>query len=558
MKSTPSHPLEPPNVTSTAAWTALLDHGAAMNHVHVRDCFDNDSDRFNRMAFQIGDLTVDCSKHLATDETLAALRDVAVAANVTGLRDAMFAGEHINTSEDRAVLHTALRNRSDRPVLADGEDVMPAVRHELDRMREFCAAVHDGTWTGFTGERITDIVNIGIGGSDLGPVMVTEALTPYHRGDITAHFVSNVDPANLRDVLHRLNPETTLFIVASKTFGTLETLTNARAARTWLVDALGDPAAVAKHFVALSTNTQRVTDFGIDATNMFAFWDWVGGRYSLWSAIGLSIALTVGFDHFEALLEGGFDMDEHFRTADISTNVPMLLGLLDVWYRNVHGMQSLAVLPYDHHLQHFPAYLQQAMMESNGKQVRRDGSPTEIDTAPVLWGQCGTNGQHAFHQMLHQGTTRVPCDFLIAMECHSGDTDQHLDLVANCIAQSEALMHGRTEAEVREDLADRGLEPDAIDALAPHKVMPGNRPSTTFLYPRLTSHMLGMLIALYEHRIFTAGAVWGIDSFDQWGVQLGKALATTIRPMLDGADAPTGRDASTLGLINRVRCHGHA
>lgn len=537
------------------AWTTLHDHAASLASTHLRDLFDNDPNRLDHMCHRVGGLIVDCSKHIADEHTIGHLLNLAAATGVEQLRDAMFAGERINTSENRPVLHTALRNRSNRPVEVDGKDIMPAVRGELNRMRAFCEAVHAGTWTGFSGEKITDIVNIGIGGSDLGPAMVTEALRPYHRDDIRCHFVSNVDPSHISDTIDRLDPATTLFVIASKTFGTLETLTNARVARQWLVGAAGDDAAVAKHFVALSTNTLRVKEFGIDPTNMFVFWDWVGGRYSLWSAIGLSIALTIGFDRFEQFLDGAFEMDEHFQTAPAQDNVPMLLGLFDCWYRNCHGMQSLAVLPYDQHLQRMPAYLQQAMMESNGKHVDRDGNHLTMETSPVLWGEPGTNGQHAFHQMLHQGTTRVPCDFLLAMESHTNLATQHLDLAANCIAQSEAMMRGRTDAEVRAELSAAGMDEAAVGKLAPHKVMEGNRPSTTLLYPRLTPHVLGMLIALYEHRIFTAGAVWNVDSFDQWGVELGKSLAVSIRPMLDSADPPTGRDASTLGLIDLVRCH---
>ena len=541
------------SITSTDAWAALLKHGSTMSSVDMRVCFAQDTGRFNRMHHVVGDLLVDCSKHLATDETFDALLNVAKAAGVTDLRDAMFAGERINTSERRAVLHTALRNRSDQSVMLDGNDVMPPIRDVLDRMRTFCSEVHSGAWRGHTGERITDVVNIGIGGSDLGPVMVVEALRPYRRADIRTHFISNVDPANLCDVLADLNPASTMFIVASKTFGTLETLTNARAAKAWLLEATDDSQAVAKHFIALSTNADRVAAFGIDPANMFEFWDWVGGRYSLWSAIGLSVALSVGFDHFEALLDGGFEMDEHFRTAPPKDNVPLLLGMLDVWYRNIMGLQTVAVLPYDDHLHAFCAYLQQAMMESNGKHVDRCGEAVNGDTSPVLWGQPGTNGQHAFHQMLHQGTTVVPCDLLLAVESHTDMPDQHLDLIANCLAQSEALMNGRTPDEIRDSLRDRDMDETAIDHVTGHMIMQGNRPSTTMLYPKLTPHMLGMLIALYEHRIFTAAAVWNIDAFDQWGVELGKVLALSIRSLLDADTAATGHDASTLGLIEHVR-----
>ncbi len=543
-----------PAITSTPEWAALLEHGAVMGDARIAELFTNDPDRFASLTFHVGDLLVDCSKHLATCETLEALLAVAAAADVLGQRDAMFAGERINTSEHRAVGHVALRRAGDEPFMVGDKDVMPSVHATLQAMAAFTNQVHEGVRRGATGEVFTDVVNIGIGGSDLGPRMVTAALAHWHTNSLRSHFVANVDPANLHDVLDGLNPATTLLIVASKSFCTLETLTNARAARAWLTAALGE-AAVADHFVAVSANAERVAQFGINPTNMFAFGDWVGGRYSVWSAIGLSVMLAVGPDYFRALLDGAHEMDEHFHTAPPEGNVPLLLGMLDVWYRNVHELQSQAVLPYDDHLQLLPAYLQQAMMESNGKQVRRDGQQVGEDTSPVLWGAAGTNGQHTFHQMLHQGTTPVPCDFLVAMQGHTPDAAQHLDLVANCIAQAEALMMGRTEAQVREALAEDGLDEAAIDALAPHKVMPGNRPTTMFLYPQLTPHMLGMLLACWEHRIFTAAAVWGINAFDQWGVELGKMLATSIRPMLAGDALPDARDASTLGLIAHVLKH---
>ncbi len=542
-------------ITADAAWRALSDHGRVMADVRIDACIEDDPDRLTSMRHTIGELTVDCCKHLATAETMSLLCAVARAADVEALRDAMFAGECVNTTEQRPALHTALRHRGDARVCVDGEDVMPDVRAALDQMRAFCTAVHEGTRTGHTGARFTAVVNIGIGGSDLGPRMAVAALKPFHCDQLQAHFVSNVDPSNLSDTLSALDPATTLFIVSSKSFGTKETLTNARAARRWLADALGDDA-VAAHFVAVSSNARGVAQFGIDTEHMFPMPDWVGGRYSMWGTIGLSIALATSFDHFELLLQGAYEMDEHFRTAPIEANMPMLLGLLDVWYRNIHGLQTLAVLPYDHHLTHLPAYLQQAMMESAGKRVRKDGRATGMDTSPIIWGQPGTNGQHAFHQMLHQGTTVVPCDFLVAMSSCGDAAAQHLDLVANCIAQSEALMRGRDEARVRADLAAQGMAEVDIDALAPHKVMPGNRPSTTFIYPRLTPHVFGMVVALWEHRIFTSSAIWGIDAFDQWGVELGKQLALGIRPMLDGADdGSKARDASTTGLIDLVRQH---
>ena len=463
----------------------------------------------------------------------------------------MFDGERINVTEDRAVLHTALRNRSDRAVRVDGEDVMPGVRAVLGKMRSFTDGVRSGQWTGHTERRISDVVNIGIGGSDLGPVMVTEALRPYWQEGLAVHFVSNVDGTQIAETLRRLDPATTLFIVASKTLTTQETLTNAHTARAWLVDGLGTDAAVARHFVALSTNRAEVVRFGIDPENMFEFWDWVGGRYSLWSAIGLSIACVVGMDRFEALLQGAHDVDEHFRTAPPKENIPVLMALLGVWYHNYWGAESHAILPYDQSLHRFAAYLQQGDMESNGKRVDRAGRTIDgYTTGPVIWGEPGTNGQHAFFQLLHQGTRLVPADFLAPARSHHPLGDHHRILLANFFAQTEALMRGRTEAEARAELEARGLAPEAVDRLAPHKTFPGNRPTTSILFQHLDPRTLGRLIALYEHKIFVQGILWDVNSFDQWGVELGKQLAGAILPELADDEPVDGHDPSTNGLIN--------
>ena len=532
------------------AWNALAAHADELRSVSLSSLID-DSARSEQFRHRLGDLHIDLTRHLATSTTLALLRTLAEDCSVEAMRDAMFAGEPINTTEHRPALHMALRNTSDRPFLADGQDVMPEVHAVLRKMKAFCEAIHDGTWTGATGRRISTVVNIGIGGSDLGPVMATEALRPWWRSGIRARFVSNVDPSHLQDTTADLDPATTLFIIASKTFGTQETLANAHAARRWIVDSLGE-AAVRAHFVAVSTHAERVASFGIDTENMFAFWDWVGGRYSMWSAIGLSIAAAIGFDQFERMLAGAHAMDCHFRDAPAEQNIPMLLGLLDCWYRDCWACQSRAVLPYDQHLNRLPAYLQQLEMESNGKRTRLDGSQTTRGTAFVVWGEPGTNGQHSFHQMLHQGTTMVPCDFLVAAEpCEPTDDDRYDILVANCLAQAEALARGRHLDQVESELRASGMDEADVSSLAPHKVMPGNRPSTTLLYKRLDPFTLGRLISLYEHRVFVQGAVWGIDSFDQWGVELGKQLAQAILPSVTGQDT-SGGDITTQHLTHSV------
>jgi len=533
------------------AFEALRAHHWQMKGQRLRDLFAEDPGRFDRFSLRLDDLTLDYSKNLVVPETMEKLLDLARAANVEDARDAMLAGEKINVTEGRAVLHTALRNRSDRPVLLDGRDVMADVREVLDAMAAFAEGVRGGAIVGATGKRFTDVVNIGIGGSDLGPAMVTRALSPYGQEGLTCHFVSNVDGAHLSDTLKGLDPKTTLFLVASKTFTTLETMTNARSARAWLVAALGEEA-VASHFAAVSTALDKVAAFGIAEDRIFGFWDWVGGRYSVWSAIGLPVMIAIGPKRFDEFLQGGFEMDEHFRSAPLSANLPVILALVGVWYRDVWGFPAHAVLPYDQRLERFTAYLQQLDMESNGKRVTLTGHPVAEATGPVVWGEPGTNGQHAFYQLLHQGTDVVPCDFLVAAEPHENLGDHHVQLIANCLAQSEALMRGKTIEEARAELEAAGLDGKAVAALLPHKVFPGNRPSNTLLYKKLCPRTLGRLIALYEHKVFVQGRIWGINSFDQWGVELGKQLAGEILPMLKGEKAAEGRDGSTVGLLAEV------
>jgi glucose-6-phosphate isomerase len=521
---------------------------------HLRELFARDPQRAKRFFISVGKhLFIDYSKNLVTDESMAALFRLARTSGVEALRARMFAGEPINNTEGRAALHVALRNRSGRPMPAAGRDVMPDVRAALEHVRRFSEAVRGGDWRGYTGMRITDVVNLGIGGSDLGPAMAALALTPYTLDGPRVHFVSNVDGNHLADTLRPLHPATTLFTIASKTFTTQETMANARSARRWFLDRAHDETAIAKHFVALSTNEREVTAFGIAPDNMFVFWDWVGGRYSLWSSIGLPLAIAVGYGHFEQLLDGAHEMDEHFRTAPLEQNAPIVLGLLGVWYASVLGAHSHAVLPYEQHLQRLPAYLQQLEMESNGKRVDRDGRPLDAATAPVVWGEPGTNGQHAFFQLLHQGTQLVSTDFLIGIESHDPWPDHHRLLVANCIAQTEALMRGKTDEEARAELAAQGLPAAAIDRLAPHKVFPGNRPSTTIMYRKLGPRTLGMLLALYEHRVFTMAAVWNINPFDQWGVELGKQLAATVDQSLRSPTNALGHDPSTNRLIDLAK-----
>jgi glucose-6-phosphate isomerase len=536
-------------LTSSPAWTALARHFQAVRDVHMRALFAQDPNRFRAFSLRVADLFIDYSKNRATQETLQLLFALARQARVEEARDRMFAGERINGTEGRPVLHVALRNRENRPILVDGRDVMPDVNGVLERMRAFTEAVRGGGWKGHTGQTITDIVNIGIGGSDLGPVMASEALRPYWKEGLRARFVSNVDGTHLAETLKPLDPARTLFIVASKTFTTQETLLNARSARAWLVGKLGE-AAVPKHFVAVSTASAEVAKFGIDLANMFGFWDWVGGRYSVWSAIGLPVACVIGMERFEELLQGAHDLDAHFRTAPLAQNAPVILALLGIWYSNFFGAETHAILPYDQYLHRFPAYLQQADMESNGKRVDRAGQViSDYTTGPIVWGEPGTNGQHAFYQLIHQGTRLVPADFIAPLASHNPLGEHHRVLLANCFAQTEALMKGKTEAEARAELESAGTPPAGLEELLPHKQFPGNRPTNTILLPRLTPRTLGQLVALYEHKIFTQGVIWDIYSFDQWGVELGKQLAKKIEPELASPSEVTSHDSSTNGLI---------
>ena len=540
------------NLTQLPAWGALARHFEQVKNLHMRDLFAADPARFERFSLRLDDFLLDYSKNRLTEETLALLVQLAEEAGVEAAREAMFSGQHINNTENRAVLHTALRNRADRAVVVDGRDVMADVRSVLAHMRAFSDRVRSGAWRGQTGQRITDVVNIGIGGSDLGPVMACESLKPFAQDGLNSHFVSNVDDSHIHQVLRKCRPDGTLFIVASKTFTTQETLANAHTARAWLVGALGE-TAVSRHFVALSTNTEAVRAFGIDTDNMFGFWDWVGGRYSLWSAIGLSIAIAVGFERFEELLSGGFEMDEHFRQAPLSANMPVLLALLGVWYGDFFGAPAQAVLPYDQYLHRFPAYLQQADMESNGKSVTKDGRRVGYHTGAIVFGEAGTNGQHAFYQLIHQGTRLIPCDFIAAARSLNPVGEHHSLLLSNFFAQTEALMRGKTADEVRAELGRAGVAGAALDEAVPHRVFDGNRPTTSILYGQLDPRTLGRLIALYEHKIFVQGVIWGINSFDQWGVELGKQLAKAILPQLAGADPVSSHDASTNGLINHFK-----
>ncbi len=528
----------------SAVRNALQTHYQTIKDTHLRELFAQDPQRFTRFSLQVGALFLDYSKNRMTAETLTLLLQLAEQADIAGWRQRMFSGEKINNTEGRAVLHTALRNRSNTPVIVDGNDVMPEVNAVLEKMGKFAERVRSGEWLGHTGKPITDIVNIGIGGSDLGPQMVCQALKAYHHPRLHLHFMSNVDGAHVVEILEDLDPETTLFIVASKTFTTQETMTNAHYARQWFLQYTNDPTHIAKHFVAVSTNTQGVTAFGIDPTNMFEFWDWVGGRYSLWSAIGLPIVLAVGIDNFIALLEGGHAMDKHFCEAALAENMPVILALLGIWYNNFFAAQSQVILPYDHYLRSLPMYLQQADMESNGKSVDRDGNPVDMSTGPIIWGSTGINGQHAFYQLLHQGTKLVPADFIITCKAPTSLREHHDILMSNFLAQTEALMMGRTLEETQASGASEPLAP---------KVFAGNHPSNALMLDELTPETLGMLIALYEHKIFVQGIIWNLNSYDQWGVELGKQLAKRILPELHASAEVTTHDASTNGLINRYR-----
>ncbi|MBP6071865.1 glucose-6-phosphate isomerase [Aeromonas media] len=538
------------NPTQTQAWQALEAHFAANKETRLKDLFAQDPQRFDKFSLTYqGDILVDYSKNLITEETLKLLVDLAKETDLRSAIDAMFNGEKINMTEGRSVLHVALRNRSDRPIESDGKDVMPEVKAVLAKMKGFCEKIISGEWKGYTGKAIQHVVNIGIGGSDLGPVMITEALRPY-KNHLQMHFVSNVDGTHIAETLKKIDPETTLFLVASKTFTTQETMTNALTARDWFINIAGDKAHVAKHFAALSTNGKAVAEFGIDTNNMFEFWDWVGGRYSSWSAIGMPIALSVGFENFEALLQGAFEMDMHFATASYEQNVPVLLALIGLWYNNFYGAESEAILPYDQYMHRFPAYFQQGNMESNGKYVDRNGKPVDYQTGPIIWGEPGTNGQHAFYQLIHQGTKLIPCDFLAPAISHNPIGDHHPKLLANFFAQTEALAFGKSKEEVEAEFLAAGKTLEQVKDLVPFKVFEGNRPTNSILFKSLTPKTLGALIAMYEHKIFVQGAIWNIFSFDQWGVELGKQLANKILPELGNNEAVTSHDCSTNGLIN--------
>ena len=542
------------NPTNTQAWKALEAHQSQLANTTIADLFKQEKNRFNDYSLNFeNQILVDFSKNKINQETLKLLRQLAKESALDEAINAMFTGEKINRTENRAVLHTALRNRSNTPVYVDGKDVMPEVNAVLAKMSAFCDRVISGEWKGYTGKAITDVVNIGIGGSDLGPYMVTEALRPY-KNHLNMHFVSNVDGTHIAETLKKVNPETTLFLVASKTFTTQETMTNANSARDWLLAAAKDNSAVAKHFAALSTNGKAVAEFGIDTNNMFEFWDWVGGRYSLWSAIGLSIALSIGFDNFEALLSGAHEMDKHFRTAPLEKNIPATLALVGLWNTNFLGAQTEAILPYDQYLHRFAAYFQQGNMESNGKYVDRNGDVIrDYQTGPIIWGEPGTNGQHAFYQLIHQGTMLIPCDFIAPAQSHNPLGDHHSKLLSNFFAQTEALAFGKTKEEVEAEFVKAGKSLDEVKDIVPFKVFTGNKPTNSILVQNMTPFVLGALIAMYEHKIFAQGVIFNIFSFDQWGVELGKQLANRILPELADKEKVTSHDSSTNGLINQFK-----
>ncbi len=537
----------------TSAWKKLKDHYKVMKDRHISDMFQNDQDRFSDFSIRFEDILVDYSKNIINRETLKLLLDLARETKVQDSIASMFSGDKINETENRAVLHTALRNRKNTPVSVDGKDVMPEVNSVLQQIEVFSDKVISGEWKGYTGKPVSDIVNIGIGGSDLGPVMVTEALRPYKKPHIKTHFVSNIDSTHIIETLKDLSPETTLFMIASKTFTTQETMTNAHTARKWFLASAKDEIHIKHHFVALSTNTQKVKEFGIDPDNMFRFWDWVGGRYSLWSAIGLSIACTIGFEHFRELLEGAHAMDSHFKDAPLEKNIPVILALIGIWYNTFFGAQTEAILPYDQYMHRFPAYFQQGNMESNGKYVDRNGNNVTYQTGPVIWGEPGTNGQHAFYQLIHQGTKLIPCDFIATAISHNPAGEHHNILLSNFFAQTEALMKGKTREEVIKELKASGKNDEEIKKLAPFKTFKGNRPTNSILCKKLTPGTLGSLIAMYEHKIFVQGVVWNIFSFDQWGVELGKQLANNILTELSDDKPVTSHDSSTNGLINAYK-----
>lgn len=536
-------------LTTLASWQNLQNHFNSIKSAHLRDMFSKDDNRFNTFSLLFKDILIDYSKNRINEETLKHLISLANERELKKAIDAMFAGDKINNTENRAVLHVALRNRSNRSIMVDGEDVMPKINAVLNKMKGFCNKVRSGEWKGYTGKSITDIVNIGIGGSDLGPFMVTEALKPYAQKGLNVHFVSNVDGTHIAETLKKVNPETTLFIVASKTFTTQETLTNAESAKKWFLTQAKEDNEVAKHFIALSTNAKAVSAFGIDTNNMFEFWDWVGGRYSLWSAIGLSIAVYIGFENFEKLLQGAHEMDEHFRTAPFDKNAPVILALLGVWYNNFFEADSHAILPYDQYMHRFAAYFQQGDMESNGKGVTKKGKKINYSTGPIIWGEPGTNGQHAFYQLIHQGSKLIPCDFLAPVQSQNKVGDHHEKLLANFFAQTEALMKGKTFDEAKAELVAAKLTEKEIEELTPHKVFSGNRPTNSIFFKKLTPETLGSLIAMYEHKIYVQSVIWDVNAFDQWGVELGKQLANKILPELKSAEKIASHDSSTNGLI---------
>ena len=541
------------NPTRTENWKKLADHYEKMKNVHMKDLFADDPERFAKFSIRFNEILVDYSKNRLSGQTLKLLTGLA---DEIGLRDAiekMFSGDKINATENRAVLHVALRNRGNTPVYVDDKDVMPEVNEVLEKMKDFSQRVISGKWKGFTNQKVTDIVNIGIGGSDLGPVMVTECLRPYAKEGLSVHFVSNIDGTHITETLNGLNQETTLFMIASKTFTTQETMTNAFSAREWFLAYAKDQAHIARHFVAISTNTKDVEAFGIDKNNMFRFWDWVGGRYSLWSAIGLSIACYIGYERFSELLRGAYEMDRHFREAPFEENMPVVLALIGIWYADFFDARTEVILPYDQYMHRFPAYFQQGNMESNGKSVDRNGKKTDYQTGPVIWGEPGTNGQHAFYQLIHQGTKLIPADFLAPAISHNPTGEHHEILLSNFFAQTEALMNGMTEKEAADQLKRDGKTDDEIQMLLPYKVFEGNRPTNSILFKKLTPRVLGSLIAMYEHKIFVQGVVWNIFSFDQWGVELGKQLAKKILPELPDDNPVVSHDSSTNGLINAFK-----
>ncbi len=541
------------NPAETSAWKQLSDHYHLMQNMHMIDLFNDDPNRFSKFSISHEDIFLDYSKNIINDETIKLLLDLARETDLTDAIEKFYSGDIINETENRAALHTALRNRSDDPVYVNGNNIMPEVNTVLNQMKDFSNKIISGKWKGYTGKPITDIVNIGIGGSDLGPVMVTEALKPYKKPNINVHYVSNIDGTHIAETLKILSPETTLFMIASKTFTTQETMTNAHTARVWFLDNSNSEDHIKKHFVALSTNTEEVTKFGIDPENMFVFWDWVGGRYSLWSAIGLSISCTIGFDNFTGLLEGAHSMDKHFRETPFEKNIPVILALLGIWYNNFFGSETEAILPYDQYMHRFPAYFQQGNMESNGKHVDRNGRDISYQSGPVIWGEPGTNGQHAFYQLIHQGTRLIPCDFIAPAISHNPTGNHHNILLSNFFAQTEALMKGKDRDEVISDLKSSNMEDEEITKLLPFKIFKGNNPTNSILINKLTPHTLGSLIAMYELKIFVQGAIWNIFSFDQWGVELGKQLANNILPELSSNDRVSSHDSSTNGLINKFK-----